>query len=470
MARKKNRKQIIPDVTLTHIAAEGKAFCRLPEGKVLFVEDAVPGDVADVLVLKNKKDYANGRVATLQKAASQRIAPFCAHFDDCGGCKWQYLNYAQQLAYKSQIVEDSFRRIAKINEGKVLPILGAEPNRYYRNKLEFTFSTHRWITKAEAQTDAPVSDAPALGFHAPQSFYKIVQIDHCFLQAEPANAIRNFIYAYAIAHDIPFYDPRAHTGCLRNLIVRSSTTGGLMLIVSMGSAHPLREKLLDAVLAEFPAISSLHYVINEKKNDTLYDQDIILYAGNAYITESLDGYVFKISPKSFFQTNSYQALALYRKVLEFAALEAQHTVYDLYTGTGSIAIFLAKHCRKVVGIELVPDAIADAKENALLNDTHNCDFLVGDVKNTLNADLIATYGKADVLVLDPPRAGLHGDVVEQILAFAPQRIVYVSCNPVTQARDIALLHSRYELLQYQAVDMFPHTYHIENVAVLVLRE
>lgn len=464
------RRKIVKELEITKIAAEGKGMAR-HNGKVIFVENAVPGDITDVRITKNRKDFAIAKIMELKKASPQRIEAFCEHFGTCGGCKWQYLPYEQQAAYKQGIVEESLQRVGKLDFPPIMPILGAEKTQYYRNKMEFTFSNKRWLSLEEVNSDIPIENRNAVGMHVPGLFDKVVDIQHCFLQGTPSNEIRNEVRQFAINHELTYYDLREHKGFLRNLIVRTSTLEELMVILSV--AEPKQETieaLLDHLLCQFPQITSLHYVVNQKKNDTLYDQDIITYHGRGYIFEQFEDLKYKISPKSFFQTNPYQGVRLYNVVRNFAQLEGNELVYDLYTGTGSIALFLAGQCKKVVGIEEVEAAIIDAKFNAELNKMDNTAFYAGDVKAMLGGDFVEENGMPDVLVTDPPRAGMHKDVVLRILEMAPPKIVYVSCNPVTQARDLQLLSEMYRIEKVQPVDMFPHTYHIENVVLLVKKE
>ncbi|MCL4113202.1 UNVERIFIED_CONTAM: hypothetical protein GTU68_002852 [Idotea baltica] len=469
MARKRKRK-ILEDIQLEGIAAEGKAIAKLESGKVLFVEDAIPGDVADVLIEKNKTDFAIGRVWQLKQPSTDRIEPFCKYFEACGGCKWQYLNYEKQLAYKQEIVEDVFRRIGKLEIPLIEPILGSEKTTHYRNKMEYTFSHSRWIFQHEIDAEVEFQHRDAVGLHVPKMFQKIVDIEECFLQDTVGDRIRNAVRDYAHEHSFSFYNLFKHTGFLRTLMLRNNKAGEWMVLLAVSEdRNEDLFGLLDMLKEKFPEIASLNWTLNQKKNDSMYDLTINNYAGETFITESLEELNFKISPQSFFQTNPYQALELYRITRDYAQLTGNEIVYDLYTGTGSIAQFVAKGAKKVVGIEEVEPAIADAKINAVNNKIDNCTFLVGDVKNHLNPSFAAEHGQPDVLIVDPPRAGLHAKVVENILAIAPNRIVYVSCNPATQARDVKLLTEKYNLVKIRPVDMFPHTYHIENVALLELK-
>ncbi|MEZ4887888.1 MAG: 23S rRNA (uracil(1939)-C(5))-methyltransferase RlmD [Chitinophagales bacterium] len=460
------KRKIVKELEITKIAAEGKGMARR-DGKVIFVENAVPGDIADVYITKNRKDFAIGKVSEMKEPSTDRIDPFCEYFGVCGGCKWQYLPYEKQAHYKQAIVEESFQRVGKLEFPPLPPILQAEKSQYYRNKMEFTFSNKRWLSLEEVNSDTPIENRNALGLHVPGLFDKVVDIEHCYLQGEPSNDIRNEFRKYAKENELTYYDLREHTGFLRNLIIRTSTLGELMVIVSVAEPkQEVIEAILDYILRQFPQITSLHYVVNQKKNDTLYDQDIITYHGRGYIFEAFEDLKYKISPKSFFQTNPYQGVRLYQVVRDFADLKGDELVYDLYTGTGSIALFLARQCKQVVGIEEVEAAIVDAKFNAELNEMDNTAFYAGDVKEMLGGDFVAANGVPDVLVTDPPRAGMHRDVIERILEMAPAKIVYVSCNPVTQARDLQWLSETYSIEKVQPVDMFPHTYHIENVVLL----
>ena len=466
---RRNRQKLVTDISVIRMAAEGKAIAHKKDGKILFVDGAMPDDVVDVLITKNRKDYAVGKVVEIKQASDKRIEPFCKHFGSCGGCKWQFISYEQQLEYKQQMVEEALRRVGKLTFPPLMPILGAEPNVYYRNKMEFTFSNKRWLTLEEIKSEEHI-ERNAVGFHVPNKFDRIVDIEHCYLQDEPSNSIRNEVRKYALEHELSFYDIYEHHGLLRNLIIRTSTLGETMLIFCFGEDQPENVKaLLAHTLEKFPDITSLNYVVNTKKNDTIFDLEIINVHGRPFIYEKLEDFKYKISPKSFFQTNPFQAERLYQVVRDFSELKGHETVYDLYAGTGSIGIFVAKNCKKVVGIEEVEAATIDAKFNAELNNLDNTTYLCGDVKNILQPDFLAQYGQADVLIVDPPRAGLHGDVVQQILTFKPQKIVYVSCNPVTQARDLQLLcETHYSIKKVQPVDMFPHTYHVENVVQLLL--
>lgn len=472
--RKQKKQPILEQVLVENYAAEGKALARV-DGKVVFIEGAVPGDVVDVQLKKNKTDWAEGFVVAYRSYSEDRVQPFCAHFGVCGGCQWQMLPYAKQLLYKQQQVTDNLTRIGRIQLPDIQPIIGASQTERYRNKMEYTFATKKYIPSEEfralkaAGTD--FSNQPgAAGFHVRGFFDKVVEVDTCHLQEEPTNLIRKMVAKYALDHDLPYYDVKQHTGWLRNMFVRNTTTGELMINVVFGyEDEPNRLALLDQLLVAFPAITTLLYTINTKRNDSLYDLDPITYFGNGNITEKLENFSFKISPKSFFQTNTKQAEKLYQVTREFAALDGSQVVYDLYCGTGSIGIFLSEGAKKVVGVEVVADAIEDAKINAALNNLQHTAFFAGDVIDIVDDTFFATHGKPDVIITDPPRAGMHDKLVKKLIEIAAPTIVYVSCNPATQARDLALLDEKYEVTKIQPVDMFPHTLHIENVVQLKLK-
>lgn len=472
MSRRNKKKAPLFNITIDNYAAEGKSIAHLDEGKVLFVENAIPGDVVDVLVTKDKKSWAEGRITKLVTPSPSRVAPFCQHFGICGGCKWQMLPYPQQLIYKQQQVSDQLTRIGKVALPEIETIAGSENERYYRNKLEFTFSNTRYRTYEEL-ADADGASLPiesALGFHAPGLFDKVVEIETCYLQQEPTNLLLKTLREYATAHNMPYYDYRQHKGWLRNAVLRVARTGEILVNLVVQTED--KEKLfpmLDHLLATIPGITTLHYTVNPKLNDTIYDLDVVCYKGKGYIEETLEEFKFKISPKSFFQTNTYQAETLYRITREFAGLTGNEIVYDLYCGTGSIGIFCSKGAKKIIGIEVVEDAIADAKENAALNGITHCDFYAGDVAAICTDSFFETHGKPDVIITDPPRAGMHEKLVQQILKMKAPKVVYVSCNPATQARDLQLLDELYVVKRVKPVDMFPHTHHIENVVLLELR-
>ncbi len=503
---RKSKSFIAPAVPIHGVADRGKGVGRTPEGLVLFVEGAVPGDVADVFVQKKKGGFGEGRIEKLLQPSPQRTEPFCQHFSVCGGCKWQHLDYDAQLGHKNQTVLDAFQRIAKVSVQEFLPILGAQETTFYRNKLEFAFSNKRWLLPEEmpatpltppptpplkGRGDARGSELtlhlttplgegleepgiigfPGLGFHRAGAFDKVVDIHYCHLQAEPSNAIRNAAREIALAQGLEFYDVRRHKGFLRNLMIRLTTTGEVMLLFSFArDEQEAIQTYLGAILERFrEQLTTIVYCINPKLNDTVFDLDMIAWYGKGFVEEQLGDLRFKIGPKSFFQTNSVQAKNLYDVVVQFAGLTGAENVYDLYTGTGSIALYVARYCRQVVGIEEIPDAIADAEENRARNSIDNAIFYAGDVKNVLSPEFIERHGKPDLVITDPPRAGMHEKAVRFLLDLAAPRIVYVSCNPATQARDLQLLDEKYEVLKVQPVDMFPHTHHIENVALLRLK-
>ncbi len=472
--RKYKKPVVLQDVLVEDYAAEGRSLARV-EGKVVFVENTVPGDVVDLQLLKNKKDWAEGRTLQFKQYSADRVQPFCSHFGVCGGCQWQMLPYDKQLHYKQKQVRDNLQRIGKIPLPEMLPIAGCDETLHYRNKLEYTFSTKRFIPRDEfialQNGDAAGEEKPGVaGFHAKGMFDKVVEIDVCHLQHEPTNAIRKAIAAYALEKGWSFYDIREHHGWLRTMQVRLATTGELMVNIVLGYEAPEQQKeLLDYVLAGFPQITTLLYTINTKKNDSLFDLSPQVYHGKGYIIEQLEDFRFKISPKSFFQTNTRQAEKLYRITREFAALNGTQTVYDLYCGTGSIGIFVSRLAKKIVGVEVVTEAIEDAKENASLNGLQHTAFFAGDVIDICDDAFFAQHGRPDVVITDPPRAGMHEKLVNKLLEIAAPVIVYVSCNPATQARDLAMLGEKYTVEKIQPVDMFPHTHHIENVVQLKLK-
>ena len=465
MSRKK-QDIILENIEIESVAAEGKALARV-DGTVLFVQFAVPGDIVDVKVTKKKKNYMEGYILRLVKPSAYRLEPFCSHFGICGGCKWQPLPYEMQLQAKQQQVYDQLVRIGHLDVPEIQPIAGSEKTAGYRNKLEFTFSNRRWIEAGEDPEKIAPEDRVGLGFHVGRFFDKVLDIRHCYLQDGPSNDIRLFIRKYAVEHGLEFFDIRNHHGFLRNMIVRNNLKGDVMLILCFyHEDEAARTALLDSVAAEFPQIKSLWYVINGKANDSIADQECILYKGEDAIYEQMENLKFKIGPKSFYQTNSLQAYTLYSIARDFARLQGGETVYDLYTGTGTIAQFISAKASKVIGIEYVPEAIADARVNARNNGITNCEFFAGDMKDVLTDNFIAEHGKPDVIILDPPRAGIHPDVAQVILNAAPARIVYVSCNPASQARDLAILGGKYRIPAVRPVDMFPHTRHVENVVAL----
>lgn len=474
---RKKRNVILEGLEVSSYAAGGKSIAKV-DGKVIFIEGAVPGDIVDVRLLKNKKDWAEGKAIRIKTLSKERVTPFCTHFGVCGGCKWQMLPYAKQLEYKQEEVAQQMKRIGKISLPEMQPIAGAEATTHYRNKLEFTFSAKKYFTDAEMKSmpmpdDGPrgLPSIPALGFHVPGSFDKVIDIDTCHLQAEPSNAIRNALRAYALKKGYSFYDIRNHVGLLRNLLIRICTTGDIMVNLVFGEDDPAaRKDLMEFLKSSFPMITSLYYTVNTKFNDSLYDQTPVLYHGNANAIEQLGLLKFKVGPKSFFQTNSKQAEVLYSITKAFAELDGNQVVYDLYCGTGSIGIFVSDLAKKVIGVEVIEEAIADAKENATLNNITNAAFFAGDAAVICDDAFFAQHGRPDVIITDPPRAGMHAKLVDQILQMEAPLVVYVSCNPATQARDLQLLAEKYDVTAIRPVDMFPHTHHIENIVQLKLRK
>ena len=464
--RKKKTDIILENVLIEGVAAEGKAIARI-DGVVLFVEYAVPGDVVNVKIIKKKKNYMEGVISSMIKPSEQRAEPFCEHFGICGGCKWQHLPYEMQLQAKQQQVYDQLVRIGHLSIPEISPIIPSDNTRYYRNKLEFTFSSKRWIYGDENPEELSPQERCGLGFHVGRFFDKVLDIKHCWLQKEPSNRIRLFMKDYALSHGLEFYNIRENTGFLRNMVVRSNTAGDIMLTVVFAfEDHSLMDPFLSSIYEAFPEIKSLYYVINSKLNDSISDQECILFRGDDAIWERMENLRFKIGPKSFYQTNSEQAYKLYSAARNLAALEGGEVVYDLYTGTGTIAQFVSAKASKVVGIEYVKEAIDDANVNAEANGITNCSFYAGDMKDVLTSDFIKENGTPEVMIIDPPRSGMHPDVVKTILEAAPQRIVYVSCNPASQARDLAMMSEKYEITAVQPVDMFPQTIHVENICAL----
>lgn len=467
--KRKNKKITLENVTVESYAAEGKSIARV-DGKAVFIENAVPGDVVDVFLYKNKKDWAEGVATQYHHYSADRIPPFCSHFGVCGGCQWQMLSYEKQLAYKQQQVADQLKRIGKVVLPPVNTIIGAEQVQHYRNKLEYTFGNKRFLLPEEIKNEAISSTADVAGFHAKGVFDKVVDIDRCYLQAEPTNAIRQWVKAFGIKNGFSFYDIKQHQGLLRTMQLRICTTGEVMVNIIFGENDaPKIELLLGALLNAFPAITTLLYTINTKHNDSLYDLHPQVYYGKGYVIEKLEDFQFKIGPKSFFQTNTYQAEKLYQVTRDFAQLTGKEIVYDLYCGTGSIGLFVSKQAGKIIGVETIKEAIEDAGENAALNNIGKATFFAGDVINICTDDFFVAHGKPDVVITDPPRAGMHEKLINKLLEIEAPRIVYVSCNVATQARDLQLLDAKYTVEQLQPVDMFPHTHHIENVAALRLR-
>ncbi len=470
MARKKTDRIVFENVEVLDAGAKGVSVAKAPDGKIIFLPNVVPGDVVDVQTTKKRKAYYEGKATVIHKFSEHRVEPICEHFGACGGCKWQNMSYDQQLFYKHQEVYNNLKRIGKIELPEFERILGSKEQFFYRNKMEFSFSNARWLTEEEVKSDAELVRENALGFHIPKMWDKILDIKKCHLQQDPSNAIRNEIRAFANANEMEFYNPREASGFLRTLMIRTASTGEIMVLIQFFKENKKqRELLLEFLMERFPEITSLQYVINGKANDTIYDQDVKLYKGRDYILEEMEGLKFSINAKSFYQTNSDQAYELYAITRDFAGLTGEELVYDLYTGTGTIAQFVSKKAKKVVGVEAVPEAIADAKVNAERNNITNCEFFVGDMKNVFNDEFIAQHGHPDVIITDPPRDGMHKDVVEQILKIAPKRVVYVSCNSATQARDLALMDELYKVVRVRPVDMFPQTHHVENVVLLELK-
>lgn len=470
MGRKNTDKIVFDTVKVLDAGAKGVSVAKAPDGKVIFISNVVPGDVVDVQTFKKRKAYYEGKAINFHEYSEHRTQPVCEHFGVCGGCKWQNMKYEQQLFYKNNEVYNNLKRIGKIEMPEFEPILGSEKQFFYRNKMEFGFSNARWMTEAEIKSDEDFDDRNALGFHIPKMWDKILDISKCHLQEDPSNEIRNEIRRFAIENDLPFFNPRNHEGLLRTLMIRTASTGEIMVLIQFFEENKTqRELILNHLASTFPQITSLQYVINGKPNDTIYDQDVKLFKGREYILEEMEGLNFSINAKSFYQTNSEQAYELYKITREFAGLTGNELVYDLYTGTGTIAQFVSKQAKKVIGVEAVPEAIADAKENAKRNNITNCEFFVGDMKNVFNDSFIKTHGHPDVIITDPPRDGMHADVVKQILSIAPEKVVYVSCNSATQARDLALMDEMYKVTRVRPVDMFPQTHHVENVVLLEKR-
>lgn len=470
MARKRKQLPLIENIEITDIANEGKAIAKHNE-MVVFTQYVVPGDVVDIQITRKKNSYMEGKVVKIHKLSENREKPFCEHYGICGGCKWQILPYEEQIRHKQRQVFNNLTRIGKVELPEMRPILGSKKTKYYRNKLEFTFSNKKWLTTEQVQAGVLFDNMNALGFHIPGMFDKVLDINLCHLQENVSNEIRLFIKDYANQNGLEFFDIRNKEGFLRNIIIRTASTGEIMLtVVFYKEDKERREALLSAIAEKFPQITSLIYVINEKCNDTITDQETLVFKGRDHIFEEMEGLKFKIGPKSFYQTNSEQAYELYSITRDFAGLTGNELVYDLYTGTGTIACFVAKKAKQVIGIEYVPEAIEDAKVNAKNNGLDNTLFYAGDMKNILTQEFINQHGKPDIIITDPPRDGMHTDVIDTILFAAPRKIVYVSCNPATQARDLNLLDSKYKVTAVQPVDMFPHTHHVENVVMLERRD
>lgn len=470
MSRKITKKQIFEHVEVLDAGAKGKTIAKASDGKIIFLPNAVPGDIIDIQTFKKRKSYYEGKAIAFHKLSEKRATPVCQHFGVCGGCKWQDMAYEHQLFYKQKEVTNNLTRIGHIQLPEVTPILGSKNPYFYRNKMEFSFSDSRWLTQEEVSSNSDLGDRNALGFHIPGMWDKILDIRKCHLQPDPSNDIRNAVKEFAIQNNLEFFSTRNQTGFLRTMMVRTSSTGDVMVVLQFFKEDKAkREHILDFISERFPQITSLQYIINEKANDTIYDQEVICYKGTDHIFEEMEGLKFKINAKSFYQTNSDQAYELYKIARDFAGLTGNELVYDLYTGTGTIAQFVAKQAKKVIGVESVPDAIAAAKENAQFNNIQNVEFFVGDMKYVFNDAFIKKHGHPDVIITDPPRDGMHKDVVQQILNIAPNRVVYVSCNSATQARDLELMDTQYKVVKTQAVDMFPQTFHVENVVLLEKR-
>ena len=477
MSGKRNKVRVIEQIRVEDYAAEGRSLARW-EGKVVFIERTVPGDLVDVFLLKNKKDWAEGYPLVFHELSPRRVQPFCSHFGDCGGCQWQQVPYAEQLRFKHQQVVDALQRIAKVELPPIAPILGAAEDRFFRNKLEYTFGTYKYVPGGEYNRDEAAAQkregkrpqAPAAGFHARGFFDKVVDIETCYLQAEPSNKVREAIRAYALEHELSFYDVRHHTGFLRNVQLRVCRTGEVMANLIVGEPDiPVITAMLTHLQEAVPEVSTWVYTINTKKNDSIHDLEPVTFSGKGYVTEKLEDFRFKIGPKSFFQTNTRQAEQLYRVTRDFAELSGHEILYDLYCGTGSIGIFCSEKARKIIGVEVIEAAIEDARENAALNGLDKTSFFAGDVTDICNDAFFDTHGRPDVIITDPPRAGMHEKLVRKILDMAAPLVVYVSCNPATQARDLHLLDEKYAVTKVQPVDMFPHTHHIENVVQLKLK-
>lgn len=469
MARKRKELPLLHNVEISDVAAEGNSLARVND-MVIFIPFGAPGDIVDIQLTKKKKSYAEGRIKNILTPSNIRVTPKCEHFTICGGCRWQHLPYEFQLQCKQQQVHDALQRIAKVPIPKINQIIGSENIWEYRNKMEYTFSNKCWLTYEQMQSEEEFTDRNAAGFHIPGAFDKVLDINKCHLQDNFTNRLRIFIKNFGKDNGYSFYDLRNQCGLLRTLMIRIASTGEIMAVMVFGENDSDKiNDLMHAIKSEFPEITSLLYVINTKVNDTIGDQEILVYSGNAYIDEAMEDLKFRVGPKSFYQTNSHQAYTLYKVAREFAELTGNELVYDLYTGTGTIANFVAKYASKVIGIEYVPEAIEDAKINSQINNIDNTSFYAGDMKNVLTNDFIAEHGHPDVMIVDPPRAGMHEDVVNVILNAEPKRIVYVSCNPATQARDIAMLDTKYRIDAIQPVDMFPHTQHVENVIKLSLK-
>jgi 23S rRNA (uracil1939-C5)-methyltransferase len=465
--RRQDKRKVFENLEVLDAGAKGKAIAKAPDGKVIFINNAVPGDVATIQTTKKKSAYYEGTAISFSHLSEKRTKPVCSHFGTCGGCKWQHMSYEHQLYYKQKEVENNLKRLGGLTLPSISPIIGSEATYFYRNKMEYSFSDSKWLTKEQIESREAIENRNALGFHIPGMWDKILHIENCYLQADPCNSIRNFIKIKAEQLGLSFFNTRNQEGFLRTLMIRNTTIGEVMVLVQFFYEDvSLRESLLKAIMQEYPKLTSLMYVVNGKGNDTIYDQEVVCFAGRDHIFEEMEGLRFKINAKSFYQTNSEQANQLYKVARDFAQLSGNEIVYDLYTGTGTIAQFIAKSAGKVIGIEAVPDAITAAKENATLNSIKNVEFYVGDMKRVFNEEFVAVHGHPEVVITDPPRDGMHRDVVEQLLQLSPNRIVYVSCNSATQARDLSLMKEHYKIVKVQPVDMFPQTHHVENVVLL----
>ncbi len=464
----RHKKPLFNNIEIIDLGAKAKAVGKAPDGKIIFVPYLAPGDIADIQVTKKRKAYYEGKAVAVHKFSDIRTLPLCNHFGICGGCKLQHIQYDAQLYYKQKEVENNLIRLGKLQLPEPIDPIMPSPDIYnYRNKMEFSFSARRWLTPVEIHSQKHIENIEGIGFHIAGMWDKVLDIQQCHLQEDPSNQIRNAVKEYAIKHHIPFFDPRHKTGLLRTLMIRNTSIGEWMVVLQVyKNDRKATESILEHLKQKFPGITSLQYIVNEKDNDSYYDQDVILYHGKDYIEEKWENLTFRISAKSFFQTNSKQALRMYKKIREFAAIQPHETVYDLYTGIGSIAMFVARHARKVTGIESVSDAVIDARNNAKLNNIDNVEFITGDMRNIFTKEFIEHYGKADVVITDPPRDGMHPKVVENLLRLSPDRIVYVSCNSATQARDLAMMKNDYDIVKMQPVDMFPHTHHVENIVLL----
>ncbi|RRO17209.1 23S rRNA (uracil(1939)-C(5))-methyltransferase RlmD [Flavobacteriaceae bacterium 14752] len=467
---RRNRHKTFENLEVIDTGHKGKAVAKTSDGQVVFVDNAVPGDIVHAKSYKKRRRYYQAKPLEFVKLSEHRTEPVCEHFGTCGGCKWQNMKYEQQLFYKQKSVEENLKRIGHLDLPPISEIKASEDIYFYRNKMEFSFSNNRWLTQEEIESDNKIQEKNALGFHIPGMWDKILDLNTCHLQQDPSNAIRNEVKRFAIDNNLSFFDVRQQTGLLRTLMIRTTSSGGVMVLIQFYDDKPdERELILEHLKQSFPEITALLYVINQKANDTIYDQEVICYHGEEFITEVMESLKFKIDAKSFYQTNSKQAYELYKITRDFAEIQGHEVVYDLYTGTGTIAQFIAKTVKKVIGVEAVPEAIEKAKENAKTNQIDNCEFVAGDMKKVFTKAFVAKHGQPDLIITDPPREGMHKDVVKVLLDLKPQRIVYVSCNSATQARDLEILSENYKITQVKPVDMFPQTHHVENVVALELK-